>query len=217
MPYEVTRLIRIRALRKGYKQGGPSSQFVKSPSHRGYGHVDIKPNKHNSTVRLTQHFAVLVAGFRAVQALGLLPGGPIPRQMKQMIAGVTINGRRWTANTGCEFCLPGDDLQMGVGKIEYFCLLELDTHDEEDGLFAVVKEHEVVKRKRRVRYIKKKATRRVSIPVHCLTYALFFAESFGERPVQYPSENDEMFADRIGRPWPRNVRQIFAVPIAAAF
>lgn len=35
--------------------------------------------------------------------------------------------------------------------------------------------------------------------------------------VQFPLETDKMFEDRMARPWPRNVRQTFAVPIAAAF
>ena len=218
MPYEVTRLIQKR-MRKRSSSYGPSSQFIKS--HRGYGRMEITPNKHNSKLRVTEDYDVLVESFRTVHALGLVPGANLPRQMIQMIAGVTINGLKWTSNMGCEFRMPSGSAQdmPRVGKIEFFCLLDLGTHSEEDGLFVVVKEHEVVTRKWRVRYIHKKAMRRLCFPAHCLTYALYFAESYGDRPVQFPLETAKiiMFERRMARPWPRNVRQTFAVPIAAAF
>jgi hypothetical protein len=216
MPYEVTTRIQKR-MRKKSSSKGPSSQFIKS--HRGFGRVEITPNKHNSKLRVTLDFDVLVEAFQAVHNMGLVPGAQLPRQMTQMLAGVTINGKKWTSGMGCEFHMPGGSAEdmPKVGKLEFFCLLDLGTHSEEDGLFVVVKEHEVVKRKCRVRYIHKKATRRLCFPAHCLTYALYFAESYGDRPVQFPLETDQMFKARMARPWPRNVRQTFAVPIAAAF
>ena len=219
MPSMVTNRIQQRASRKGSGRDGPNAQFVRARSEKGRGSIDITPTKHNSKWRRTQNFPSLVLALEDAQRRELIRHCQTPDKMQVMVAGLTINGRKWKQGMGCEFCMPGSTYEnLRVGKVQYFCLLALNSTEETDGMFVVVKEHQVVKRKRRVRYINKQDTGRpICFPVKCLVYALLFVKPQGARPVQEPLEADEDFAKRMRRPWPPAYAQLCALPISPAF
>jgi hypothetical protein len=217
MPWEIARKIHVRAMRKASGRDGPSFQFLRARSNKGSGIVDVRPTKHNSKFRRTDNFPTLVEALADARRRGVVSGRK-PAKMQVMIAGVTVNGRKWSAGMGCEFLLPGSGHISRVGKVSYFCLLDMERTDGDEAVFVMVKEHEVVQRKQRVYYIKKRNTGgSVCLPLHCLTYALKLVKSIGKRPDQEPQETDENYKARLLRQWPRPHDQMCALQISPTF
>jgi hypothetical protein len=190
----------IRARHKKSGRTGPNRKWVKAQSERGVGEVIIKQTHHNTKERSLTNFPSLLKALQNLRQAGLFAHGHTPTTVSIMLAGVTINSRRWSQGMGCEFCLPGDSGETRVGQVQCFALLDLEGDTEEGGLFLMVSEHIVIKRSRRVTYIEKDAARHnVFFPVQCLTFAMKLLEHPGERPQQGPLEEDENFDKRMRR------------------
>lgn len=197
---------------------GPSLKFIKHASDKGGGEVVVNQTRRNAKSRRTEDFKPLCKVLRDLRSRGLLPNGQVPDSVILMVGGIKINGRKWTKGMACAFASTNGSSDMRVGRLDYFCLLDLESCTEEEGLFLMVQEHEVVKRHRGVTYIQKDPYRKsVCFPVQLLTFSMFVVKTPGDRPVQAANETDDNFTKRMNKPWPGIPGQLCALAVSPAF
>jgi hypothetical protein len=215
MPWQVSHQIRARGAQRGKKNSGPSLKFIRHVSDKGGGEVAIKPTKHNAKSRRTLDFKPLCQVLRDLRLRGLYPNGQVPDRMTLMVAGVKINGRKWSQGMACGFTSSDGSSDMRVGRLDYFCCLDLEGCTEEEGLFLMVREHEVVKRHRGITYIRESPHPiRICFPVQLLTFAMFIVKTPGDRPVQAPHESKKNFKKRMKTAWPSIRGQLCALKVS---
>jgi hypothetical protein len=223
MPAEVTVKVNLRALRRtseGRKGKGPFESFVRMESDKGTGAVVISENPRNKKRKAIADYPHLRGAIALLRAKGLLGTDEVPTHIQRMVNGVKVNDIKLAKGVACEFSWtngrgPGGDLRVGV--IVCLCLVELGSDTEEEGLFMLVKEHEVVERHDGVTVINKlPLTQQVCIPVQCMTFCMKLLPPPGDRPVQFPLEEEEAYEDRLVRPWWMNFRHLWALRVASA-
>ena len=223
MPSGVTNKVNLRALgraKAGRKGAGPFETFVRMESDKGTGTVTISENKRNKKRKAMVDYPKLRGAIALLREKGLLGTDEVPTHIQRMVNGVKVSDIKLARGVACEFSWtdgrgPGGHLRVGV--LVCLCLVELGTDTEEEGLFMLVNEHEVVNRHNGVTVIKKvPLPQQVCIPVQCMTYCMTLLQPPGNRPVQFPLEEDDDYEDRLLRPWFSNYRHLWALRVASA-